>query len=221
MRPILIFDLDGTLVNSLPDIAAAMNTALKANGLPVHSESAYAAMVGNGAVVLTERACGNRQDRVKDVYTFYRKQYSAHLDEKTHPYPGMPETLISLREQGYALGVISNKNQRDVERVCRSCFPDFQFDAVIGCLEGEPLKPDPACAARLTAPLGASQGDILAVIGDSAVDAAFAHGLGVACIGCAWGFRGRAELEKANAEMIADSAEEIPALLSKWVRGKS
>ncbi|MBQ8136596.1 MAG: HAD hydrolase-like protein [Clostridia bacterium] len=152
---ILIFDLDGTLVNSLPDIAGAMNHSLTACGLPPHPVEAYRLMVGNGAVKLTERACAPHSEKEAEVYRRYRARYSAHLAEETHPYPGMPEALRALRAMGYALAVISNKNQADVEQVLSHCFPGFAFDAAVGLLEGEPLKPDPAPANRMLARLGA------------------------------------------------------------------
>jgi len=212
---ILIFDLDGTLVNSLPDIAGAMNHSLTACGLPPHPLEAYRLMVGNGAVKLTERACAPHREKEAEVYRRYRARYSHHLAELTHPYPGIAEALRALRAMGFTTAVISNKNQADVEQVLSHCFPDFAFDAAVGLLEGEALKPDPAPAKRMLRILHADPTDLFAVIGDSAVDVRFAKALNVPSIGCAWGFRGQAELQDAGADRIAQDADALLTVLSQ------
>ncbi len=212
MPQAILFDLDGTLVDSVPDIAAAMNRSLRRAGLPTHPAERYRQMVGNGARILTERAAAGHPEAFERVYRMYRKDYALHLLRETRPYPGIPALLEALRARGKRLFVLSNKDEADVRKVLEGCFPGFRFDRVRGRLDAFPLKPDPASARDLLRLEGLLPRDVC-VVGDSAVDIALAKALGAPSLGCAWGFRGAQELVEAKADHVAQNAGEALRLL--------
>ncbi len=207
MRSIVILDLDGTLVDSLPDIRAALCRSLARLSLPPVTEAQCRQMVGSGAWNLTGRALGGREDLHRALYDLYRADYSAHLDCLTRPYPGIPEMLDTLREAGMRLCVISNKDLGDAERVLAHCFPGFGFDLVLGRQPGTAIKPAPDAGIRCLSLLGAAPRDAV-VVGDSDVDIAFAKALGCPSAGCAWGFRGEKELTESGCTVLCRSPGE-------------
>ena len=207
MLQAILFDLDGTLVDSAPDIAAAMNRSLVRAGLAPHPVESYRQMVGNGARVLTQRAAAGHPEAWEEVYRMYREDYSLNLLRDTRPYPGIRAMLEALRDAGMRLCVLSNKDQEDVRRVIDGCFPGFSFDRIRGRSDRFPLKPDPSSALDLLSAMGVPPGKTW-VAGDSAVDIALAKAMKAPSLGCAWGFRGRAELESAGADRIAENAFE-------------
>jgi len=215
MLQAILFDLDGTLVDSVPDIAAAMNRSLRRAGLSPHPVESYRQMVGNGARVLTRRAAAADPSAWERVYQMYRKDYALHLLRETRPYPGIPALLEALRARGIKLLVLSNKDEADVRQVLRGCFPSFRFDRVRGRLDAFPLKPDPASAGDLLRLEGVLPQDAC-VVGDSAVDIALAKALGAPSLGCAWGFRGEDELRTAGADHIAQNAGEALKILTAF-----
>ena len=207
MLQAVLFDLDGTLVDSAPDIAAAMNRSLVHAGLTPHPVERYRQMVGNGARILTQRAAAGHPEAWEEVYRLYREDYSRNLLRDTRPYPGIRAMLDALREAGFLLCVLSNKDQEDVQRVVTGCFPGFPFDRIRGRSERFPLKPDPSSALDLLSGMGVTP-EKTWVTGDSAVDIALAKAMNAPSLGCAWGFRGRGELESAGADRIAENAIE-------------
>ncbi|MCR4886206.1 MAG: HAD family hydrolase [Clostridiales bacterium] len=212
MKKAVIFDLDGTLIHSLPDIAAAMNRALRAWGLPEHPEEAYKYMVGEGAVNLARRAVGPRADQLENVLGAYRADYAQNCRVRTAPYRGIPEMLEALRSREIAVCVFSNKDQPDVETVLAHYFPGFPFSAVRGRREGAPIKPDPAGALAIADGLGLSPRDFL-YVGDSGTDMRCGAAAGMSTVGVLWGFRPREELDAAGAQfLIAEPAELLPLL---------
>ena len=148
MKRFVVFDLDGTLLNTIPDIAGAMNRALKRHGLPQHPNDSYKLFTGNGAKVLTQRAVGKRTDMWQAVYQDYAQDYAAHSRVDTAPYDGIPQTLAELKRMGVHALVYSNKDDADTKDVIRHYFPGYEFLAVLGARAGIPLKPDPTALMR-------------------------------------------------------------------------
>lgn len=210
-----IFDLDGTLVDSIGDLAVACNTALALRGLPQHSYEAYCSFVGNGIMRLVERALPEplrSPENVALVRADFVAYYTDHLDVRTKPYPGIPELLAELVRRGVKLAVASNKFQAGTEKVIRSFFPDIRFEAVLGQREDVPLKPDPAVAEEILSLTGTPR-DRALFVGDSAIDILTARAAGIRSAGVTWGFRQRAELEEAGADRIVDRADQLLGLL--------
>ena len=208
MTRLTIFDLDGTLLNTIGDLAVSCNAVLALRGLPQHSYEDYCRFVGNGIMRLVERALPEALrppytvDAVRRDFVAY---YLAHIDEHTLPYEGIPELLDELQRRGVRLAVASNKFQAGTEKLIGRYFPDIRFDVVLGQRPDVPLKPDPAVVGEiLTAVL---------YVGDSGVDMQTAAAAGVRSAGVTWGFRTRAELEQSGARHIVDRPAELLGLL--------
>lgn len=204
----VLFDLDGTLTDTLKDIADAMNRALRLHGLeewPVH---AYRYLVGNGAKVLSERCVRDRLELAQAVRATYQAYYQEHNLVMTRPYEGVPELLKALAAAGVRLAVLSNKPDKDTKAVVRHFFPDVPWCVVRGQVEGVPVKPDPAGALAVAAELGVEPGDIL-YLGDTAVDMQCALAAGMHPVGALWGFRTAAELAENGAEKLAAAPADV------------
>jgi phosphoglycolate phosphatase len=205
MAPVkaLIWDLDGTLVDSLADIGTAMNQALATCGLPGHPLEAYRAFVGEGVRVLVARAApaGDREA----VLTAYQRAYAAALDVHTVVYPGVRETLDALSARGVPMAVLSNKPDAATREVVTRLLPGVPFVAVQGQVDTLPRKPDPAMALRLAARLGQAPGDI-ALVGDTAIDLATARAAGMRSVGVTWGFRPG---EVMGADLVVSAPAEV------------
>ncbi|MBR5231092.1 MAG: HAD family hydrolase [Clostridia bacterium] len=200
----VLFDLDGTLINSLPDISGAMNVALNHHGLPVHAEAAYAYMVGNGARVLARRAVGEREDLTDAVLQTYREYYADHCFDRSYIYDGILEMFDRLLKAGLKLVVLSNKDDPDVKTVLQHYFPQIPFTVMRGKLPGVPLKPDPTAAVNIAKEMGLSP-DEFWYLGDTAVDCTCGLNAGMHFIGVTYGFRDREEIAAAGAKYIVDS----------------
>ena len=208
----VLFDLDGTLTNTLDDIADSMNYALNQYGLTSHPVDAYRYMVGNGARILAERAVGKRTDLLDAVYDAYMERYKNHAADKTRAYEGTTELLKALSERGILICVLSNKPHRDTITVVNHYFPEIHFDAVQGQIEGVPVKPDPAGALTLAEKLNIDPSDF-AYLGDTKVDMTCAVKAGMHPFGALWGFRDADELIKAGAEILLKSPPELLAYI--------
>lgn len=209
----IIFDLDGTLLNTLGDIAGACNAALATAGLEPRPVGAYAFWVGRGlasAVQSALEAAGAPASLAPRLTPVAREYYARHLHGHTLAYPGMNEALAALAGAGISLGVLSNKPHELTVALVRHFFPEIPFAAVMGASPELPLKPDPAGAMRLLARLGLPAAACL-YVGDSEVDMALARAAGMAPIGVAWGFRGPGEL--AGALKILQSPQELRHLV--------
>ncbi|MCP3139802.1 HAD family hydrolase [Pyxidicoccus xibeiensis] len=209
----VVFDLDGTLVDSLGDIADAMNHALAHHGLPTHPEPAYLRFVGEGVKELVRRAVpAGRDDLLEPVLATYRARYDTHLFDRTAPYPGVVEVLAALAEDGVRLGVLSNKSDGFVKRLVERLLPGVRFDAVYGERPGVPRKPDPTAALALAAELGAQPG-VCGFVGDTSIDMDTARAAGMYGVGVTWGFRDVSELRAHGARAVATTADELLAAL--------
>lgn len=211
MKRAAIFDLDGTLVDSLEDISRAVNASLAARGLPVHAREAYKRMVGDGFRVLVERALpeGLREPAfVEELRAEAGAAYAARCTESTRPYPGVLGLLRELASRGLPLAVLSNKPEAQTIAVTAGCLPGIPFAFVRGDSPAFPRKPDPASALDLAGRLGLTPSDIL-YLGDSDVDMATARGAGMVALGAAWGYRGPEELLAAGAAAVLDEPKEL------------
>lgn len=207
-----VFDLDGTLLDTLADIGAACNAVLGKHGYPQHPVDAYSRMVGNGFDILVRRALPS--DRapdacaLADLTTEARAYYAEHMMEQTRPYPGMTRTLRALAESGIKLATLSNKPDAMSVKLIARYFPDIPFAEVHGARPDVPLKPVPDGLLAMLANIGADAKQTC-YVGDSNVDIETAKNAGVRGVGAAWGFRGRAELAAAGADFIIDMPEEL------------
>lgn len=214
MKQLVIFDLDGTLLNTIADLAQSTNHALQALGYPVHEEAAYNFMVGNGINKLFERALPEGEKTEENVLRVRREfipYYNIHNADKSRPYPGIPELLNQLQEAGIQLAVASNKYQAATEKLIARYFPNIRFTAVFGQREGINVKPDPTIVQDILEIAGTAKEDVL-YVGDSGVDMQTAANAEVTACGVTWGFRPRTELEAFHPAHIVSSASEIAGI---------
>ena len=211
MYKAVLFDLDGTLTDTLADIADAMNRALRLHGLPEWPVEAYRYLVGNGAKVLSERCVRERQELSAAVRQTYQAYYETHNLVQTKPYEGVPEMLQALVDRGIRLAVFSNKPDADTKAVVRHFFPEIPFAAVRGQVEGVPVKPDPTGALAVADEMGLAPGDFL-YLGDTAVDMECALAAGMHPVGALWGFRTEEELRQSGAEHLARQPGDLLAI---------
>lgn len=207
MYKLCLFDLDGTLIDSLEDLADAANWMLAQAGFPGHCLEEYRHFVGNGVYKLVERALPADRRDPKEVTAFkavFDARYQAHCLDKTRPYPEIPELLQRLQEQGTALAVLSNKSDAFVQEIVGGIFEPGVFQAVRGQREGVAKKPAPDGVWSLLEELSIPREEAL-FIGDSDVDVLTAKNAGLLCAGAVWGFRGREELAAAGADFLADT----------------
>ncbi len=209
MKSLVIFDLDGTLLNTISDLGAACNHALLQMGYPGHPISAYNFMVGNGVRKLLERAEPDADaDTIDDMLTHFREYYDEHCCDTTTPYPGIPELLQSLVDAGISIGVATNKYQSAAEKIIKHYFPDIPFVAVLGQEEGRPTKPDPSIIFAMLNIHPTPKAEVM-MVGDSAVDMETARRACINSVGVTWGFRPVSELRKAYADHIISSPNDI------------
>ncbi|MBK6847402.1 MAG: HAD family hydrolase [Proteobacteria bacterium] len=208
----VIFDLDGTLVDSLADIATAMNAALAELGLRGHAPAAYRDFIGDGVEPMAQRALPpERRDPVSVAacVALWRPRYLAGLVEQTRPYPGISELLAALTARGLRLAVLSNKADDLTARIVAALFPGSPFAEVRGAREGVPKKPDPTAALAIAEALGAAPEGCL-YVGDTAIDLETAQAAAMVPVGVLWGFRPEQLRERAPARLL----ERPPELLN-------
>ena len=215
MSRFVIFDLDGTLLDTVGDIAASMNAVLARFGLPQHPKEDYKRFTGNGAKILTQRALMDRQDLLDAVYPAYLAEYAMHSRELTAPYEGIPEMLRALLAQGIRLIVYSNKDDSDAKAVIAHYFPDIPFARVLGSLRGVPLKPDPTAVEALMKELALKAEDGL-YVGDTAVDMRCAHNLGIFAVAVGWGFQNEEELMGEKPDRLIHASGELLEITGAW-----
>ena len=215
---IIIFDLDGTLLNTIDDLGYACNYALSRCGFPTHSIEEYPRMVGNGINNLIRRALPQTEQteenilRVREHFVPY---YDAHNCDYTRPYEGIPELLNTLKAQGHRLAVASNKYQAATEKIVSHFFPGI-FDVILGERDGIPRKPNPQIVydiEKILSSLSANDRSTLSeavlYLGDSLVDRDTAANAGVPFIACSWGFVSRQALTEAGVTRLIDQPQEL------------
>lgn len=201
----ILFDLDGTLLNTIDDLADAANWVCAQNGWPQHTVAEYKYMVGNGIPKLVERfspAEARTPDRLAETLAQFTARYDAHKEDKTAPYPGIPELLKELKAAGIQTAVFSNKADALCGKIIEHYFGPGAFSAVRGSRPGVPTKPDPTGLWDLMRQLNADPATTL-FVGDSDVDILTGHNAGLPAMGAVWGFRGAGELTAAGADALA------------------
>ena len=215
-----IFDLDGTLLDTLDDLGAAVNHAMQLRGFPLHSRDEYMKMVGHGARNLMQQALpdGHKDDdMVEASYNDFRAYYTDHIDMHTKPFLGIQDLMATLHREGVLLAVASNKFQEGTEHLIKEFFPEIPFVAVLGGRPGFPLKPDPEIVNEVLRKAGVNKEDAV-MIGDSDTDMETAANGGVMGIAVNWGYRNMRETALRQAQgpqrmIVVETTEELQQLL--------
>ena len=204
-----VFDLDGTLLNTLADLTDSGNELLASYGLPPHTEQEYRYFVGNGSRKLMERILpGEPPQRIDEALSRYKAIYERRLTAKSKPYDGILNMLAALRKRGVKLAVCTNKHISAAEALIQTCFPTNLFDAFEGDKPGVPRKPDPAHVRILLDKLGVASEETV-YLGDSGVDMQTARNTGTLSVGVLWGFREKDELLENGAEVLLSHPSEL------------
>ena len=212
MTKLVIFDLDGTLLDTMEDIAGACNHALEACGCPARRLDEYNMLVGRGIFNLFRGALPEEmrsKEMVDMMHRHFVPYYNEHICDRTRPYPGIYEMLDRLADNGISFAVASNKYQEGTETLLKRLFGKYRFVSILGQRDGKPIKPDPQIVREA---MGAMEGlgtDEVVYCGDSDVDMQTGINAGVRTIGVTWGFRAREELASYSPWMLAEKAEDI------------
>ena len=191
---LILWDLDGTLIDTIEDLSSAVNHSLSMRGLPLHSPAEYRGMVGHGVRNLVKRALESSLGDVPDdtlidaALSDFKAYYTAHIDIHSHPYPGIGELLRDLHAAGVKMAVASNKFQAGTEHLIREFFPSIPFVSILGNREGFPLKPDPEIVGEVLRASGI-RSDEAVMVGDSLTDMLTAANGGIEGIAVGWGYR--------------------------------
>ena len=210
---LVLFDLDGTLLDTLEDLSEAVNYALQLRDLPLHTQAEYMTMVGHGVRNLVLQALP-ADKQADDAYidaalADFKAYYTAHIDVYTHPYPGMQEVVNKLDKEGVCLAIASNKFQEGTEYLVNKFFPGIPFVSVLGNRPGYPLKPDPEIVGEVLRKSGVSREDAI-MVGDSATDMKTAANGGIDRIAVDWGYR---SMKGTPGLTVVESAEELLKIL--------
>lgn len=211
MKKLVIFDLDGTLLDTIADLAMATNLALKQLGYPTHDVETIRTFVGNGINKLLERSLPTNEqteDNVMKMRMHFVPYYDAHNADLSTPYPDIVSLLETLQQKGMMLAVASNKYQKATGKLVAQYFPTISFVEVLGQREGIAVKPDPTIVFDILKKANVSPEEVL-YVGDSGVDMQTAKNAGVDAVGVTWGFRPRVELESFQHLGLIDQAEEL------------
>lgn len=212
MTKLAIFDLDGTLLNTVEDLAHATNHALTQCGFPIHPIDAYYQMVGRGIYNLFRVAVPSEysdESTVQKMASYFIPYYDAHKCDFTKPYDGITRMLDTITERGVLLAVASNKYQDGAEKLVNHFFGKYSFVKILGQREGQPIKPDPAIVDQILLSAPSVTKEETVYVGDSNVDMMTGANAKVRTIGVSWGFRGREELAAYSPSAIVDTAEEL------------
>ena len=216
-KQLVIFDLDGTLLDTVADLANATNQALEQCGYPTHTTDAYYKFVGNGINKLFARALpseASTEENVLRIRSLFVPYYDEHNADYSRPYPGTTELLETLQAEGLLLAVASNKYQEATLKLVHHFFPTIRFAAIYGQREDVPIKPAPDIVYDILRDTGIAKEATL-YVGDSGVDMQTAMNAGVESVGVTWGFRSEEELRENKASHIVHAAEEIKAIVLK------
>lgn len=212
MTKLAIFDLDGTLLNTVEDLGNATNYALEQCGFPIHPIDEYYQMVGRGIYNLFRAAIPSEyatEDNVQRMASYFIPYYDEHKCDFTRPYDGIPEMLRNITGRGVRLAVASNKYQDGAEKLVHHFFGDYEFVKILGQREGQPIKPDPAIVDQILAEVPYISKAETVYAGDSNVDMQTGANAKVRTIGVSWGFRGREELAAYHPSAIIDTPEDL------------
>lgn len=215
MKKAILWDLDGTLLYTLKDIAGASNATLRRFGYPEHSVQAHLDFVGNGAANQLRCALGFQPENFEEMLLWYKEYYLSHYNETSQPYDGIPEAVEILRREGWLHGMVTNKPHPIAQALCRAHFP--AFDLCLGETAGIARKPSRDMVDLALRELGAEEAIF---IGDSEVDVHTARAANIPCIAVTWGYRSEAVLKAAGARYICGSPRELPALVKEISHGK-
>lgn len=205
----IIFDLDGTLLDTLTDLANSVNYALKLKGYPCRTIQEIRSFIGNGVTMLIKRSApkGISQIDFDQTLEFFKNHYEIHMNDYTTAYSGIKSTLIRLKESGFKIGVVTNKDDQAAKKIIDQHFKNL-VDAVVGRKPDVPAKPNPAQISYAMKLLNCTA-DKTIFAGDSIVDVQTAHNVKIPCIGVAWGYSDKSTLVAANTDYIAKKAEDI------------
>ena len=209
---LVIFDLDGTLLNTVKDLGMATNYALKQCGYPERAEEEFNFLCGRGIINMFKGAMPPEEvneENVQEMKDLFLPYYDAHKSDYTRPYPGIPELLLALKERGIRMGVASNKYQDGAEKLVAGFFPEISFVKILGQREGQPIKPDPAIVDQIMAQVEGISKENVVYCGDTNTDMQTGINAGVKTVGVTWGFRSREELEAYHPWLMADTPEQI------------
>ncbi len=218
MTKLIIFDLDGTLLDTREDIANACNYALKMCGCPERRLEEYNMLVGRGIYNLFRGALPEdmrSEEMVLKMKGYFVPYYNRHIDDCTKPYPGITEMLEDLAAKGIRFAVASNKYQEGTEALVRKFFGKFDFVHILGQRDGQPIKPDPAIVFEAMAGLEGIRTEEVVYCGDSDVDMQTGINAGVRTVGVTWGFRSREELSAYDPWILVEKPEEISCALAR------
>ena len=216
----IIFDLDGTLLNTIDDLANSMNFVLAQHGFPIHKFEQYKLFIGNGMEKLTRRVLPKECTDENFIKTFledFQNQYGKTWHNFTKPYPGIEELLENLEARGIRMSVLSNKSDQFTQIIIDYYFGLNHFDFVYGAREGVPKKPDPTGALEIINGSKLKPSDFL-YLGDSGVDMQTANAAGIYALGATWGFRKRDELIDNGAKKLIHNPSEITDLIRNTVK---
>ena len=217
-KKLIIFDLDGTLLDTVHDIAASVNYALEQNKFPTHPVDAYYSFIGNGLDKMLERALPENHRKNEEIAlmrVYFIEHYYKHSDDLTQPYAGINDLLEKLQAEGYQLAVASNKVHEGTTQLVERFFSNIRFVAVFGQRQGHKAKPDAGILNEIIALAGVEKNAVL-YVGDSGVDAATAINADVDFAGVLWGFRPRTELASSGAKTFVANCDELYALLAQY-----
>lgn len=211
----IIWDMDGTLLDTLDDLTDSVNAALTEFRLPVRTRAEIRRFVGNGVLRLVERSVpeGPQQPQFKEIFSFFKNHYATNCRNKTKPYEGLEKALPELKSHGYRMAIVSNKIDSAVKELAELYFEDT-IDVAIGDTEGKRNKPYPDMVFEAMRLLDAKQ-ESTVYIGDTEVDMATAENSGLDCISVSWGFRDKQELQEIGAKLIVDTPEELLSVLTR------
>ncbi len=211
----IIFDLDGTLLDTLEDLTDSVNYAMERFGLPTHTLEAVRGFVGNGVAKLIERAIpqGPENPSYEAILETFKGHYAKHCEDKTRPYEGIMEALALLQKQEYHLAIVSNKFDGAVKQLCKKYFGEY-ISVAIGESDRVKRKPAPDTVYQALRELG-SDGSRAIYVGDSEVDLQTAQNAKLPCVSVTWGFRTKEQLLNAGAELIIRTPQELPDLLAR------
>ena len=214
----VLFDLDGTLLDTLSDIASAANAALALEALPTHPDAAYRQFIGDGVDMLFRRAFPPDQDpdaaRIDRCVHHFHATYATSWNVASEPYPGITDLLDALTNLGLPLAILSNKPDEFTKLCAAHYLGDWSWRAILGQREGVPRKPDPTAALTIADHLGVAPADFV-YVGDSSVDMRTAHAAGMLAVGVSWGFRSVEELQATGAQAILNHPLELLPLLDR------